>query len=45
MQLLSRNGYVDYNEGQDARKRAWHVPSQKEQMQQLESDSDEDYTL
>jgi hypothetical protein len=45
VQLLSRNGYVDYNEGQDARKRAWHVPSQKEQMQQLESDSDEDYTL
>jgi hypothetical protein len=45
VQLLSKNGYVDYDDGKESRKRAWHVPSQREQMEQLESDSDEDYTL
>jgi len=43
IELLKKNGYVVEDSSKTARQRAWHVPSAKQQLEQLESDSEEDY--
>lgn len=43
IQLLSKNGYVVEDSSKEKRQRAWHVPSQAQKMEHLESDSDDDY--
>ena len=47
MQLLMKNGYVhDENSAQQAqtrKNRPWHVSTQKQKLEELESNSDDDY--